>query len=107
MKGKHPKREEFVDGPWVEMPAAELARSLAATGPPNTAARQKRAATPAHEEPPAVRQRAADDKAAGLVPLLEVHEMAFEGEPAGEAAFEAPPELEITDGPPEDEPGDE
>ena len=47
------------------------------------------------------------DQPAGQVPLLEVDEMSFEEEPAGEAAFEAPPELEITDGPPEDEPGDE
>ena len=90
------------------MQAAEFTRSLAAMGPPNTEARQKRPATPEQDEgAPAVKRRTACEHAAGLVPLLEVDEMAFEEEPAGEAAFEAPPELEITDGPPEDEPGDE
>ena len=54
-----------------------------------------------------MKRRTAGENAAGQAQLLEVDEMAFEEEPAGEAAFEAPPELEITDGPPEDEPGDE
>ena len=100
MKGKHPKREEFVDGPWAEMPAAELTRSLAATGPPNTEARQKRPATQDHDEgTPAVKRRTACEHAAGRVPLLEVDEMAFEEEPAGEAASEAPLELKAPPGP--------